>query len=222
MKLGRSMKTCNTTIFNLPSGTLRDSRCSRLNYRYVVQVFALAMVSCTLLLYQISVLAEPHKDSHRRNRNANEIDSLLLRGPKESFSFPGESVNTNSNENYLYSDDVDSYYYNSDEGELGAPLVSKDGLQVKVELKNNEVKTLPRRKVVRKGKKKFSSKKLAMDYYQRRKKLLESMFLSVKTTERFHESRIRPIVDTWFKLASEQVKFLIGKLILWFFYALAT
>jgi hypothetical protein len=42
-------------------------------------------------------------------------------------------------------------------------------------------------------------------HYQQRKKLLESVFLSVKTTKRFHTTRLEPILKTWFNLAREQV-----------------
>lgn len=42
-------------------------------------------------------------------------------------------------------------------------------------------------------------------HYQKRKKLLESVFLSVKTTKRFHSTRLEPILRTWFNLAREQV-----------------
>lgn len=34
----------------------------------------------------------------------------------------------------------------------------------------------------------------------------EEMFISVKTTGKFHESRVRTVVDTWFQLAPKQVK----------------
>jgi len=43
-------------------------------------------------------------------------------------------------------------------------------------------------------------------HYQERKKLLESVFLSVKTTKRFHTTRLEPILKTWFNLAREQVR----------------
>ena len=47
--------------------------------------------------------------------------------------------------------------------------------------------------------------KLGSSHYQKRKKLLDSVFLSVKTTQRFHSSRLEPILKTWFNLAKEQV-----------------
>jgi hypothetical protein len=36
---------------------------------------------------------------------------------------------------------------------------------------------------------------------------LDDIFISVKTTQKYHDSRLKMIVKTWFQLAKEQVKF---------------
>ena len=39
-----------------------------------------------------------------------------------------------------------------------------------------------------------------------REDLLDDIFISVKTSGKFHESRLDPILKTWFKLAEKQVE----------------
>lgn len=56
---------------------------------------------------------------------------------------------------------------------------------------------------------KRASKKLLNLQYQKRRKLLDSIFLSIKSTKRFHKTRLEPVITTWFNLARDQVIFFL-------------
>ena len=47
----------------------------------------------------------------------------------------------------------------------------------------------------------------AIEYEKKRNSTLDDVFISVKTTKKFHESRVSLQLETWFNLAREQVSF---------------
>lgn len=160
---------------------------------------------------------EPVYSSVSNSNNDSEDDE------KESnFAPPQQPVmdTSGNNYNYYYTDEV----INSDVSngkpalEIGDSSISDSNKYDKSNSDNRKIindgglikphKSMGQKKPVNgkvHDKRNNNNKKLLNLQYQKRRKLLDSVFISVKSTKRFHKTRLGPVINTWFNLAKDQV-----------------
>lgn len=161
---------------------------------------------------QIQSSADDDSDDDKNNKATNLAPPLL----------PAET--SGSNYNYYYTDEVGiankDNRNSKDQGAADSESVSSGNLNdddnqdiesrktvnrndKRAVSKKNSAPTISQsRKGLKEG---LARKKLLNHQYQKRRKLLDSIFLSIKSTKRFHKSRLGPVVTTWFNLARDQV-----------------
>lgn len=210
MKLGRwcyaKVGTVHQSPFLTSPGSVGRLNLGRrhLSFRMMQGLIGIMLFCMFLLVFPLSLLsthAQPTISTtlafddgnsnaiavpqHQRKDNANDLQVNL-----------GFAPETSGNYNYLYNDGGDNY---QDEGETVVNSKLKNNTNSdessNTNSENNRVSfksksggvseaVLTRRR----------NKLLQNSHYKQRQKLLDSVFISVKTTKRFHSTRLEPIL----------------------------
>lgn len=139
---------------------------------------------------------------NRRNQNINyDINSPGADGENGDSNSNSDNQVLTTNSRGDDDDDGNSGYANRDEMERNdiSMRSSNSNASSKSQKHSSAVKLRNRQSEKR------ASKKLLNLQYQKRRKLLDSIFLSIKSTKRFHKTRLEPVISTWFNLARDQV-----------------
>ena len=146
------------------------------NFRNALQVLSLAIICCTLVIYQVTSAVK-----------AKNNELYIVEVPNNSVV----EDDTQTYSNHPRANILSSTNNNN----VNKRAIAEQSTNSHI---NNQVQS---------NSKPLSTASVVTFRSSHSKLIVDNLFLSVKSTKRFHQTRLKPILKTWFNFAKEQVMF---------------
>jgi hypothetical protein len=158
---------------------------------HLLQLMSVFIICCTLIVYQVTVPSDSENSSSRNSISSSESGSNSI-----PYTYGDENGNDIRLIDDILLDQNQERGDNDNNIENGAPVI--DGGEVPLESNFGTLAEVAEARKVSASQALSTSSPTSED--------LNNVFLSVKSTKRFHSSRLEPILQTWFNLAKDQVR----------------
>ncbi|CAG7668622.1 unnamed protein product [Allacma fusca] len=158
------------------------------NFRNALQVLSLAIICCTLIIYQVT---------YAKNELLAQQDSATMTVSNSPYDGSSNNSLVNSNDTSRVNRDNQPSSYNrydrsvSNLGDDSNNIAEKSRINSHAVESYNQVSS-------------HEANRVNDGVSAKEGLIVDNVFLSVKSTKRFHQTRLKPILKTWFSFAKDQ------------------